>query len=101
MRLIRPRPGTVWDGPAAIYDDASVDHRHGAYALTGDGKGLLRTVLGKPVRLVTVVAADGDHHYEVAGKKDAPVKHHPDFEHGTGGTVELEHEADGAGSVNA
>lgn len=86
-----PLPGTVWDGLAAICDDAAVDHRHGAYALTDDGKGLL-LVNGTPVRLVTVIGADGEHHYEVADRSDPPVRHHPDFAHVQGATVALEPE---------
>lgn len=92
MRLLKPRPGKVWDDPAAIFDDDSVDHRHGAYALTPDGRSLLR-VLGSPVRLVTVVHPDGDHHYEIARRGESPVRHDDDYTAVDGDTVEFEPEA--------
>lgn len=83
----KPRPGTVWDGPAAIFDDATVDHRHGVYTLTDDGKQLRKPV----VRLVVV--PDGDsHHYEVAAKGEGPARPAP--------TVNFEADNANRGEVN-
>lgn len=69
----RPAAGTVWAGPAAYYDDATVNYRRGFYALTDDGKQIRRPL----VRLVAVDDApgdpdDGSWHREVAGRHDPP-----------------------------
>lgn len=63
-----PRPGTPWTGYAAIFDDESVDHRRGWYALTDDGKHLRR-----PVIRLTCVTSGEEHDLYVSKKGDPPL----------------------------
>jgi DNA-binding PadR family transcriptional regulator len=49
-------PGEEWTGPYTICGDAEVDHRQGYYALTPDGKELLKPLL----RLTCVDLTPGD-----------------------------------------
>jgi len=94
----RPRPGTVWTGPAAYFDGNGPPEPGlvwpGFYALDVDGKSLRRPV----VRLVSVDDAPGDPedgawHLEVAGPNDPP--------HRGGNVVPLEADAIGSASVDA
>lgn len=66
--------GDVYDGPMAVFDDASVGHVKAFYALDDTGKKLLKQA-GKPVRLVHVDLApgqedDGSQEFRVAAKDD-------------------------------
>lgn len=70
------KQGDVYEGPMAVFDDASVGHLKAFYALTEDGKSLLK-VGGKPVRLTHIDlapgdATDGTQEFRVAGKNDPP-----------------------------
>lgn len=74
MSKTNPKRGELWKGPKGIFDGAEVGHRHGFYALTADGKELLK-VGGKPVRLTHVDLAPGDEYkgdeeFRVAGPND-------------------------------
>lgn len=74
MSKTNPKRGDLWKGPKGIFDGEEVGHRHGFYALTDDGKDLLK-VRGKPVRLTHVDLAPGDEYngdeeFRVAGPKD-------------------------------
>lgn len=74
----RAKSGTLWEGPASIFDGAEVGFAHGFYAMTDDGQGLLLRG-GLPVRLTMVDDAPGDAlngacHLEVAGPNDPPTK---------------------------
>ena len=94
-------PGTVWDGPRAICDDAIVGFVHAAYALTEDGKQLL-FVNGRPVRLMQVDLApddptDGSEEYVIAGPGDPAQKIAPVVRE----RVELEIETEGQAGVSA
>lgn len=68
-----PQPGSPWDGFAAWCSDSSVDHRAGFYALTDDGRDLLRPL----VRLTMIDDAPGNPengacHLVVSGPDDPP-----------------------------
>lgn len=72
----RMKVGAKYTGPMAIFDGEEVDRLHGFYALTKDGKSLLKQN-GKPVRLMHVDRApedpdDGSQEFRVAGKDDPP-----------------------------
>lgn len=73
-----PNAGERYEGPAAWCDGPEVGFARGPYALTADGKDLLRPL----VRLVMVDDAPGDPddgacHYEIAGPNDYPQKGRP------------------------
>lgn len=62
---LRLRPGRAYDGPVAFVDgNGHPPLRAGYYALSSDGRSLLRP----PVRLCAVTHEDGSHHYEVVRK---------------------------------
>lgn len=89
--------GDLYEGPKAVFDGEEVGHRHGFYALTGDGKELLKN-RGKPVRLTQVDLSpgneyDGAEEFRVAGPDDPGTVQ--------GRLVGLEVDAQGAGSVGA
>lgn len=70
-----PDPGTVYEGPACYVNDYEAVERPGFYALTDDGKDLLRPL----IRLVMVDDAPNDPdnghcHLEVAYANDGPQK---------------------------
>jgi hypothetical protein len=71
------KAGSTYRGPLAIFDDEQVDGVRGFYALTKDGKELLKH-RGKPVRLTQIDLApgdpdNGDERYVIA-EKDGPMQ---------------------------
>lgn len=72
------RAGQPYDGPACWCDDYMAVPRPGFYALSEDGRDIL-----KEYPLVCVDDAPGDPedgscHYEYAGPDDNPYRHNPD-----------------------
>lgn len=93
MAAKRFKVGDVYEGPMAVFDGEQVNHVHGFYALTDDGKELRKPL----VRLMHVDLAPGDSHdgsqeFRVAGKNDPPTAR--------GNIVEFEAEAQGSSEVS-
>jgi hypothetical protein len=68
----RRRKGLAYDGPAAWSDDYGLVPRPGYYALTPDGKTVLRDVPLVCVDDAPGDVNDGSCHYEHAGPDDVP-----------------------------
>lgn len=103
MRLFRsrPKPGTIYHGPAAWCDDYSIVPRPFYYALSDDG----RTVLAnRPLVCVDDapgVATNGACHYEHAGPGDMPQRRADLSPVPAGRVVELEAAPHGTSEVEA
>lgn len=94
--LLRARPGRVHDGPVSFVDgNGNPPLRAGYYALSADGKNLLRPY----VRLCAVTHEDGSHHYEVVRKKAPHQRPFPGKIVLPARIVDLELEAEGSAEV--